>query len=121
MEERALTEQECEIVQWLLNNARIPKGELVSNDLDGLHVVDHCQCGCVSIDFEAQGQGNGAGIVADAIAKWPDGNQAGLILWGRAGRVTALEVYDMTIDSAKRLPTLAVLRTWEQVGEQSRS
>ena len=116
MEQRALTKPELEIVQWLLENARMPDSHLVSNDLDGLRVVDHCDCGCVSIDFEAYEIG--AKIIADAVAKWPDRSEAGLILWGRAGRITALEVYEMTTDSAKRLPTTAVLRTWEQIGEE---
>jgi hypothetical protein len=36
----------------------------------------------------------GAGIIIDAVAVYSDGQEAGLILWGRKGELVSLEVYD---------------------------
>ena len=117
MESRSVTKTEYQVVQWLLANARTPAGQAYATSLGALHVVDQCKCGCVSVDFEANGKAVGE-VIADAVAAWPDGSQAGVMLWGCKGRITGLEVYDRTPDAAKRLPTLAVLRTWEQIGEE---
>jgi hypothetical protein len=114
MESRSISEAELQVVRWLLQHARTPAGEEYSSSgLECLQVVGGCGCGCASLDFEPFGQSSNAGIVADAIVRWPNGTQAGVMLWGKDGRITGLELYEMDFESAKRFPSVAELRTWE--------
>jgi len=114
---RSISSAELEIVRWMLQRAPTAVGKAYgAASLERLSVVDKCHCGCVSIDFEPSGQSSGAQVIADAVASWPNGIKAGVILWGKEGRVTGLEVHDMDPDSAKKLPTVAVLRTWDELG-----
>ena len=107
---RPLSEQEASVVRWLLEHATVGNGGTyrVAN-VDALHVVGGCGCGCSSLDFEPDGP---AERIADAIAEYSDGAQAGLLLWGVDGRVTSLEVYDLHPNASHRFPTLAELRRW---------
>ena len=114
MESRPITDSELEVVRWLIEHARTPSGEGYSSiNLERLHVIDRCHCGCASVDFELAGQSSDARVVADAIVQRPNGTQAGVILWGSGGHVTGLELYNLDPDSAKLLPSVAELRTWE--------
>lgn len=85
--------------------------------LEELRVIGGCDCGCVSMDFQPGGFGHSR-IVADAKAVYPDGQQAGLILWGRDGELTALEVYDCQPESSHRMPDVSNLRNyvWKDMG-----
>ena len=55
-------------------------------------------------------------MLADALAVYEDGQQAGLILWGKQGKITALEVYDLHPDASHRVPGIWNLRTFEEAG-----
>jgi hypothetical protein len=57
-------------------------------------------------------------ILADAIAKYPDGQMTNLILWGREGQIQWLEVVEMH-PVADRFPEIADLRTYEQWGAEN--
>jgi hypothetical protein len=52
-------------------------------------------------------------MLADALAVYPDGQTAGLILWGRDGEIVSLEVYDCTPESSPRFPEMSNLCSWE--------
>jgi hypothetical protein len=60
-------------------NKWVHKGDYYTIAHHDLHVVDQCQCNCVSIDFETAGQVGGT-VIADAVATWPDGSRAGIML-----------------------------------------
>ena len=77
-------------------------------------LVGGCGCGCSSLTFDRDVSSE---RIADAIAKYADGTQAGLLLWGVDGRVTVLGVYDLDPDASRRFPSLAELRTWGEVAE----
>jgi hypothetical protein len=114
---RSISDAELKIIRWLLQCAPTAVGKAyAAASLEGLIVVDQCRCGCASIDFEPSGQDSEAEVIADAVASWPSGIKAGVILWGKEGRITGLEVHDVDPDSAKVLPTVAVLRTWDELG-----
>jgi hypothetical protein len=83
---------------------------------ESLRVVGGCSCGCRSIDFREEIAG--AEIIADALAIYPDGQEADLVLWGLNGQVVSLEVVDHTPDASARLPELSNLRTWEARGRE---
>jgi hypothetical protein len=116
MMDRPITETEAAVVQWLLDHAAMGDISAYRAHSPGtLRVVGGCTCGCVSLDFLPKAPGGK--IVADALAVYPDGQEAGLILWGRDGEIASLEVYDHHPDASHRPLELANLRTWEQRGE----
>jgi hypothetical protein len=109
--ERAISPNEVAIVQWLLDHTAV--GDVTAyraHPVEELRVVGGCDCGCVSMDFQPGGFGHSK-IVADATAVYPDGQKAGLILWGRDGELTALEVHDYHPGSSHRMPEISNLRT----------
>jgi hypothetical protein len=57
-------------------------------------------------------------MLADELAVYPDGQQAGLILWGREGRIIWLEVYDCQPESSHRVPDVSNLITWDDLGRK---
>jgi hypothetical protein len=113
--ERAISPDEAAIVQWLLDNA--PVGDVAEyrqRPVEELRVAKGCECGCCSLFFQSN-QG-GIRMIADALAVYPDGQQANLMLWGRERQITWLEVWDMDPRLPHRVPEIANLRTWEQRG-----
>ena len=83
--------------------------------VEELRVREGCRCGCSSLDFAPKAWG-GASIIADANAVYEDGEQAGLILWGRDGEIVLLEVHDWNPGSSRRFPEISDLRRWEDLG-----
>ena len=67
-----------------------------------LRAIGRCGCGCSFLDF--QDDRHGSKIIADAVALYPDGQRAGLILWGRDGAILSLEVYDFHPGASHRFP-----------------
>ena len=85
--------------------------------MQSLQVVEPwCDCGCVSLNFHNEHQGMHP--IADAFAVYSDGTKAGLILFARGSTIVLLEVHDLDENSSHRVPELADLRTWEQMGEK---
>jgi hypothetical protein len=95
-EDRLITDAEVAVVTWLLLNAST-EGDLshLLPSVPALRVVGRCPCGCPSVDFELEGQAAGASPVADAYGATDDGVGTGVILWGRDGRVTGIEFYEL--------------------------
>ena len=115
--DRPITAHEAAIVRWLLDHAsRRDVTAYRRKPLDELHVVSGCDCGCCSLDFQPKAPGSV--ILADGLAVYPDGQEAGLILWGRDGVITSLEVFDHHPDASHRVPELTNLRTYEQRGQE---
>jgi hypothetical protein len=114
--ERPITTAEAAVLGWLLENA--PVGDVSAYrevQLEELRVVGGCDCGCSSLDFVPDAFGET--MIADAIAKYRDGQMVNLILWGCKGKIQWLEVVEMH-PVADRFPELADLRTYEQWGAE---
>ena len=112
--DRPITPHEVEILRWMLEHAAL--GEVAfykALPLEELRVIvpGACDCGCTSLDFQPKAWGGGT-IIADAYALYPDGQTAGLILWGRDGEIGLLEVY--SCDPVEdRVPEIADLCTFK--------
>jgi hypothetical protein len=119
-ERRTISPDEIEVVRWLLaHGAMKDVSEYRAESLEGCEVVSACPCGCASIDFVYPGSNKTAGlrstsIIAEGIARWFDGTQAGVMLWGNTGRLLGIELYELGGDDiARRFPTVGALRRWE--------
>ena len=112
--ERDITAHEAAIVEWLLNHAAMCDiAAYRSKPVTSLRVVGGCDCGCSSLDFSSSASGPKT-MLADAVAVYPDKQQAGLILWGRDGEIVMLEVYEMQ-PVADRVPEISDLRRYEDL------
>src|SRR4051794_11498084 len=109
--DRAMTQDEASVVTWLLDHAQVDLTAYRQQSVQNLRVVGGCSCGCASLYFVPDVRPGKAQILADELAVYPDGQQAGLILWGREGRITWLEVYDCDLGSSHRIPHVSNLRT----------
>jgi len=117
---RTISPDEIEVVKWLLaHGAMKDASEYRAESLDGCEVVSACSCGCASIDFVYAGSAKTAGlrspsIIAEAIARWFDGTQAGVMLWADVGKLLGIELYELGGDNiARRFPTVGALLRWE--------
>jgi hypothetical protein len=111
--DRAISPSEAAIIRWLLDHAlvcEVPGYRELR--VEELRVIGGCGCGCISVEFDSNAW-SGAQIVSDALAVYEDGQQAGLILWGREGRLVLLEAYDCHPDSSHRTPEVSNLRALE--------
>lgn len=109
---RRITSREADVIRWLLASARTEPAIGIDSMIDDLVVSGSCACGCSSIDLDRGDGFRDASIAADAVAVWPDGARAGVVLWSRDGRIVALELYDMDPDSSHRFPDVSMLRTF---------
>src|SRR5258708_4278680 len=112
--DRPIAPHEAAVVRWLLDNAPVRDvTPYLADPPEGLRVVGGCDCGCTSLEFQPRGAPTV--MIADAVAVYPDGQQAGLILWGRDGKVVHLEVCEMDTGASHRVPEIADLRIWEHL------
>ena len=116
--ERAIRSNELTIVNWLLDHALVDVAAYRGHSVEELRVVGACPCGCASLYFEPEGQRGKVQRIADELAVYPDGQRAGLILWGREDKIVWLEVYDFQPQSSHRVPDVCNLCTWEDLGRR---
>lgn len=116
--DRPITGTEAKVVNWLLDHARVDATPYQLQQVEELRVIGACICGCASLYFEPKGQRGNVRMLADELAVYPDGQKAGLILWGREGKIVWLEVYDFEPDSSHRVPDVSDLCTWEDLGRR---
>jgi hypothetical protein len=101
VDRRALTAAEQAVVTGLLTLGSIPG--FGPQDVARLRVVAKCDCGCAGVDFETEPRPGDssdsdfgtikAGVLVDAFGVTESGVQVGIILWGTAAQITALEIY----------------------------
>jgi hypothetical protein len=116
--ERTISLNELKVVNWLLDHALVDVAAYRRHPVEELRVVGRCPCGCASLYFEPEGQRGEVQRLADELAVYPDGQRAGLILWGRDGKLIWLEVYDCEPESSHRDPDASNLCTWEELGRR---
>jgi|SRR5215470_2353001 len=115
---RAISPNEVKVIEWLLDHALVDVTAYRHQPVEQLHVVGGCTCGCTSLQFSPSEQQRGSTRLADELAVYPDGQQAGLLLWGREGEIVMLEVYDFQPGSSHRFPDATNLCTWEELGRR---
>jgi hypothetical protein len=104
-EERALTEEELSLLEWLLAH-----GDSDASDyrlqIPKLRVVSRCGCGCPTVDFAigSTRKDGPAHIVAEAEGKSPEGFRVGVIVHARGGEISELEVFCATGEKIVSLP-----------------
>ena len=117
--DRPIAPNEAAIVRWLLNNAPVRDvTPYFAAPPEGLRVVGGCDSGCTSLFFQHRPYEAETVMIADAVAVYPDGQQAGLLLWGAEGKIVWLEVHDCHPDSSHRTPEIANLRIWEHLFQE---
>ncbi|MBK7928514.1 MAG: hypothetical protein IPJ98_13800 [Bryobacterales bacterium] len=116
---RAITEGEIAVLQWLLEHAAVGDvGAYRAKAIDQLQARPCCDK-CAGLLFQDdQIIKVGHEMLADALAVYPDGQVAGVLLWASGGEFAWLELHDTrTEGTAKRFPGTSDLRTWEQHGQ----
>lgn len=113
---RPITPEEVAVIRAAFAQGQIVReiSPAALEALPSLMVVSQCACGCASIDFgDDPPTGPRSALVADAVAKHPDGSMLGLMVWGRPDQITALELYDYDASGGnKRLPDPASVRSF---------
>jgi len=116
--DRAISPNEAKVVNWLLDHALVDVTAYRLHSIEELRVVGGCGCGCSSLYFKPQEQRGKLQMLADELAVYPDGQQAGLMLWGCEGEIAWLEVYDFQPESSHRVPDTSNLCTWDELGRR---
>jgi len=116
--DRAISPNEANVVRWLLDHALVDVTAYRLQPVEQLRVFGGCICGCTTLHFKPLEQQIGKKMLADELAIYPDGQQAGLILWGHEGEIVMLEVYDFQPGSSHRFPDLSNLCTWDMLGRR---
>ena len=113
---RSISEAEALVLERALALAAVdPSAADLLSQVRTLQVIGRCGCGCASVDFQRPAPGQLPSIVADAVAKGPNGEHMGLIVWALEDRVSGLEVYNFSEDSAP-LPVLDSICSYESAG-----
>lgn len=116
--DRAISPNEAQVVNWLLDHSLVDATEYRLQPVEQLRVVGGCGCGCTSLYFKPVDQQRGKKILADELAIYPDGQRAGLTLWGLQGDIVMLEVHDCEPGSSHRFPERSNLSTWDELGRR---
>jgi hypothetical protein len=116
--DRAISPNEAQVVNWLLDHSLVDATEYRLQPVEQLRVVGGCGCGCTSLYFKSVDQQRGKKILADELAIYPDGQRAGLTLWGLQGDIVMLEVHDCEPGSSHRFPERSNLSTWDELGRR---
>jgi hypothetical protein len=121
---RPVTAKERSLIQWLLRHGN-PGSEQFLIQVDSLVVVSKCSCGCPTVYFAQEGesmaQQDAEHILADYLAM-VNGEDVGLILFQRGGRLSSLEVYSLAgTDKPFGLPELETIYSWEELSERQRN
>jgi hypothetical protein len=119
--ERPATQQEREIVRWLLDHADPRYASLVSQ-IDTLQVVSKCTCGCPTVCFAEKKTGESRStshLISDQLAT-VDGQTVGVMLFAGDECISMLEVYSLAgTEEPFGLPSVEELFVWEELSKQT--
>jgi hypothetical protein len=114
---RPITQQERHLIKWLLEHGVHGSEQFVSQ-LDSLSVIWKCRCGCPTVNFALHGESvvsDNEHILADYLAI-ADGQDVGVILFQKEGRLSSLEVYSRAgTDKPFGLPEIEALYSYEEL------
>jgi hypothetical protein len=113
---RELREEEVAVLRWLLEHAAVGDVSDYRASASGELRARPCCDACAGLVFDELPRLS-LTMLADALAVYPDGEVAGVLLHGYEGRLAWLELHDTMADgTAKRFPAVGDLRTWEEYG-----
>jgi len=114
-QQRKITEMEVAVIRAALEKATIEPLEDETATVENLMVVSRCDCGCATVDFQGPSLDEPSKPIADGIGVTPNGGDVGVIVWGRQGRITGLEIYDLGAgEKDLLLPVPDSIKPWEQ-------
>jgi hypothetical protein len=110
---RPITQEEKAVILATLERAAVsPEFKALGASVDNLRAVDQCDCGCASVDFVEGGSLQPAMPIGDGMGTTAAGGVVGVIVWGRDGGITGLEVYELgSDDDGLRLPVPTTIRS----------
>lgn len=112
---RPLTDEERELVHWLMLNSNDKAAFYLSQISETLEAIP-CGCGCTSIDFVHAGhtpdrKGQSMNILAEYDWTGPNGELIGIYLYAHGQLLSGLEVYSVDgLSDCKLLPEIESLR-----------
>jgi hypothetical protein len=114
-EERPLTAEELRLARWMLEHGE-PQARSFLPQLDAARVVARCPCGCATIDLAVDGHPRSTGAMTILGDFWfVDGDDvSGVFIYQRSGVLSGLEVYGLSGDAPRVLPTPEVLRPMDE-------
>ena len=113
--DRPLSPEERRLLEWLIEHGT-PEARDLRSQVEQARVVSHCRCGCPTVDLGITGMertSGGSQILADFIGQTPEGFRVGVLLHAREGRLSELEVYNLSEkEGAFSLPFIETLEPW---------
>jgi hypothetical protein len=109
---RDLTSEERILVRWMLEHGEPDAREFLPQLERARVLPTRCPCCCASIDFSIDGQPKPAGglrPIADFVFGRSD-EMCGIFVFAQSGVLAGLEVYGLTGDAPKTLPSPDSLR-----------
>jgi hypothetical protein len=86
------SEPEGHLIKWFLEHG-VPGSDEFISQIDSLTVISKCRCGCPTVNFTLHGKSvlsENKHILADYLVT-VDGQDVGVILFQREGRLSSLE------------------------------
>jgi len=92
-EERPLALEERTLLEWLIARG-VSNASTYSSQIPRVKVVSRCTCGCPTIDLAVDGKWvfGPSEMIANAEGTSPEGIRVGVIVHGREGQLSELEV-----------------------------
>ena len=113
---RVLTEDERQLLEWLLQHGT-PAAAAYLHQLPSVSVVSRCSCGCPTMDLAVSGRAASLSspttILADACATSPEGIRVGIIVHGREGLISELEIYSLGGEERFSLPRIRDIESYD--------
>jgi hypothetical protein len=114
---RELTEKEYALLERLLCSGVADVSSFLPQ-LPHLRVVSRCQCGCPTVSFVASGRAaalkSASTILGEGGGVSPEGFGFAIVLHGREGLVSELEVYPLDRDGAFTLPDIEQIEIYDR-------
>jgi hypothetical protein len=117
---RPITSHERDLIKWLLEHGE-PGSERFLGQVDSLTVIFKCACGCPTVNFALEGEPvshEAEHILSDYLAT-VDGQDVGIILFQRGGRLSSLEVYSQAgSENPFGLPEIETIYSYEELARR---
>jgi hypothetical protein len=108
---RPLSDDERQLVCWMLEHGSVTAAGFLPQ-VDLLEVSPwKCQCGCASLQFEMKGFPARAGGMRPLVEYTFQAGleRSGIFVYEQASRLAGIEVYGLTGEAAKTLPSISEL------------